>query len=231
MRKVEPFIDVYAVLGVPEDADQATIKQAHRRLAWRHHPDRAPTGQRAEATRRIQDINLAYGLVHTPTARARYDELRQARTRAVTPRGASPAGESGRGAVCGGWALQWDDIMREAGHWAGRWWRHNEAPLRRAAERAAKRARHTYVRVSSTITTVVYTWLGLTIAMAAQQLLQSSGLLPPLAGGLGGAIAGAVQGRDRMRVLEGHPPMQWPWAPVALWLFMLTLSLVHAATS
>lgn len=216
---MEPFIDAYAVLGVPEDAAQATIKQAHRRLAWRHHPDRAPVEERAEATRRIQDINLAYGLVHTPTARARYDELCQARTWAVASRDASPVGS------------QWDDVMRQAGHWAGRWWGRNEAPLRRAAERAAHRARHTYIRVSSTLTTVVYTWLGLMLALGAQQLLGSRGLLPPLAGGLGGTIAGTVQGRNRMRVMEGHPPMPRPWAPVALWLLALGLALAGEATS
>ncbi|MGH8902922.1 MAG: J domain-containing protein [Egibacteraceae bacterium] len=215
---VEPFIDAYAVLGVPEDATQATIKQAHRRLAWLHHPDRAPVEERAGATRRIQNINLAYGLVHNPTARARYDELRQARTRAVAAREASSVG------------TQWDDIMRQAGNWAGRWWRHNEAPLRRAAERAATRTRHTYIRVSSALTTVVYTWLGLTLALGAQQLLGSRGLLPPLIGGLGGTIAGTVQGRNRMRVLEGHPPMSRPWAPVALWLLALGLAFAGEAT-
>lgn len=222
---MEPFIDAYAVLGVPQDADQATIKQAHRRLAWRHHPDRAPAEQRAAATRRIQDINLAYGLVRTPTARSRYDELRQARTQAMAPPGASPAGKGGREAAAGGWGLQWDTIMRQAGHWAGRWWWRNEAPLRRAAERATKRARHTYTRVLSAVTTIAYAWLGLTLAVAVQQLLRSPGWLPPLVGALGGAIAGTVRGRDRMRVLEGHPPMPRPWAPVALWLLALALTL------
>lgn len=228
---MEPFIDAYAVLGVPEDADQATIKQAHRRLAWRHHPDRAPVEQRATATRRIQEVNLAYGLVRTPTDRARYDQLRQARTQAVTFREASPAAKGGPGAVVGGWALQWDEAMRQAGWWAGRWWRRNEAPLRRAAERAAKRARRTSLRVSSSVTTFVYTWFGVTLAVGAQQLLQSPGLLPPLVGGLGGAIAGTVQGRGRMRALEGHPPMRRPWTPVALWLLALALTLALEATS
>lgn len=220
---MEPFIDAYAVLGVPESANQAAIKQAHRRLAWRHHPDRAPAEQRAQATRRIQDINLAYGLVRTPTARARYDELRRARVLAY--REASPAGVGSQGTVTGGWGLQWDRIMRQAGRWAGRWWQHNEAPLRRAAERATRRARYTYIRILSVVLTVAYAWLGLTVAVAAQQLFRSPSLLPPLVGALGGAIAGALQGRDRMRVLEGYPPMARPWAPVALWLLALALTL------
>lgn len=48
----------YAVLGVPADADQATIKSAYRRLMSRHHPDRA--GDDPGATARAQAINDAY---------------------------------------------------------------------------------------------------------------------------------------------------------------------------
>lgn len=218
MTAARPFIDAYAVLGVPEDANQAMIKQAHRRLAWRHHPDRAPAEQRAEATRRIQDINLAYELVRTPTARARYDRLRHARDQAVVSHAADPAS-------AGGWGAQWEDLIRQAGHWAGRWWRDNKTPLRRAAERAATRARYTYVRLSSALTTVVYTWFGLTLAVAAKQVLRFPSLLPLVVGGLGGTLAGIVRGYDRMRVLEGHPPMRRPWIPVALWLLALGLTL------
>lgn len=37
----------YAILGVPADADQETIKRAYRQLARRYHPDLAgPREQR-----------------------------------------------------------------------------------------------------------------------------------------------------------------------------------------
>jgi hypothetical protein len=193
--------DAYAVLGVAPDASQAALKEAHRRLAWQHHPDRVAHADRAAATQRIQEINVAYGLVRTPAARARYDELRRQE----------------RGVL----AVDWDELMVQAGRWAGRWWSRNEVPLRRAGERAAKRAHRAAVRVGATATTIAYVWLGLVFALAAQQLAGSGNVLPPLVGAAGGAVAGTIQARDRLRALDGHPPMRLPWLPVAVWLGLL----------
>ena len=197
-------VDAYAVLGVAPTADQAELKRAHRRLAWQHHPDRVPPEDRDAATRRIQQINLAYGLVRTPSARARYDTLRRGWRAGLVPQ------------------VAWDDVMVQAGRWAGRWWRRNEEPLRRAA----RRARRTGVRVASIVTTVAYMWLGLVLAFAAQQLAGSGNPIPPLVGGLGGAVAGTAQARDRLRVLDGQPPSRYPWLPVAAWLGALGAVLV-----
>lgn len=58
-RPAAPRIEQdYALLGVPANADQATIKRAYRRLMSRHHPDRA--GDDPGATARAQAINEAY---------------------------------------------------------------------------------------------------------------------------------------------------------------------------
>ena len=40
--------DPYEVLGVPRDADGATIKKSYRKLAARYHPDQNPDDPAAE---------------------------------------------------------------------------------------------------------------------------------------------------------------------------------------
>src|SRR4051812_15969341 len=55
----DPDLDeICRVLGVPRDADAATVKKAYRALAVRHHPDRNPDD--AEARRRFDEANHAY---------------------------------------------------------------------------------------------------------------------------------------------------------------------------
>ena len=99
-------IDAYAELGVPPSASQADLKTAHRALVRRWHPDLVAPEQRDEATRRVQRINVAYGLVRDAAARAEYDRVRS------TP----------------GAAL--DRLTTAAGVWAGRWWARNAGALR-----------------------------------------------------------------------------------------------------
>jgi curved DNA-binding protein CbpA len=55
--------DHYRVLGVPRDADLATIRAAYRSLAKRYHPDLTaslPPGEHAEADTRMREVNAAY---------------------------------------------------------------------------------------------------------------------------------------------------------------------------
>jgi curved DNA-binding protein CbpA len=49
--------DYYAILGVPPDADERTIKQAYRQLARRFHPD---TRSEAGSTERFLEVQAAY---------------------------------------------------------------------------------------------------------------------------------------------------------------------------
>jgi curved DNA-binding protein CbpA len=59
------FMDAYKVLGVDYSADSAAIRQAHKRLAKQHHPDRFPVGsaEQQQATAHMAAINHAYGLI------------------------------------------------------------------------------------------------------------------------------------------------------------------------
>lgn len=58
-------MDAYKVLGVEYTADSSTIRQAHRRLAKQHHPDKFPGGsaEQQRATTRMAEINDAYRLI------------------------------------------------------------------------------------------------------------------------------------------------------------------------
>jgi DnaJ-class molecular chaperone len=49
--------DYYAVLGVPEDANEKQIKKAYRRLALKYHPDR---NKDADAVEKFREVSEAY---------------------------------------------------------------------------------------------------------------------------------------------------------------------------
>jgi hypothetical protein len=60
-------VDPYAILGVPEGADERELTAAYRGQAKRWHPDR---GGGEEAARRMAEINAAYDLLRAGVAHA-----------------------------------------------------------------------------------------------------------------------------------------------------------------
>ena len=68
--------DLYAVLGVAEDADSKSIKRAYRKLARELHPDTHPDD--AGAAERFKGVTAAYDVLGDETKRAEYDEFRRA---------------------------------------------------------------------------------------------------------------------------------------------------------
>lgn len=108
------FIDAYAVLGVPPDASPEELKAAHRELVRRHHPDHVPSGEQKAATRRVQQLNVAYGLVRDEQTRSRYDTVRR-RWMAQQATGADMA------AADAALASRWEELVGAAGRWAGAW--------------------------------------------------------------------------------------------------------------
>ena len=71
--------DLYKTLGVAEDADEATIKKAYRKLAKEFHPD--VTGNDKKKTERFKEINDAYGVLGDKEKRAEYERLKHAPVR------------------------------------------------------------------------------------------------------------------------------------------------------
>jgi len=71
--------DLYKILGVSEDADEATIKKAYRKLAKEFHPD--VTGGDKKKTERFKEINEAYDVLGDTKKRGEYERLRHAPVR------------------------------------------------------------------------------------------------------------------------------------------------------
>ena len=65
--------DHYRSLGILDDAEDIIIKAAYRALAQRYHPDKW-VGDKAEATKRMVEINEAYKVLSDPFQRKKYDE-------------------------------------------------------------------------------------------------------------------------------------------------------------
>jgi molecular chaperone DnaJ len=63
--------DYYEVLGVPREADAATLKRAYRELALKYHPDQNPDDPEAET--RFKEVSEAYTVLSDPETRMRYD--------------------------------------------------------------------------------------------------------------------------------------------------------------
>ncbi len=66
------FVDYYAALGLPRDADLAQIKKAYRTLARQYHPD---VSKAANAEAQFKNAATAYATLKNPEKRAAYDAL------------------------------------------------------------------------------------------------------------------------------------------------------------
>jgi molecular chaperone DnaJ len=65
----------YETLGIPREASAGRVKRSYRSLVKIYHPDRFPSdsAEKAEAEKRIRDINEAYSVLSKPASRMSYD--------------------------------------------------------------------------------------------------------------------------------------------------------------
>ncbi len=66
--------DYYSVLGVSAQATAKEIKEAYRRMAFAHHPDR--NRDNPAAVEAMKRVNEAYAVLSNPAQRREYDALR-----------------------------------------------------------------------------------------------------------------------------------------------------------
>src|SRR5256885_2225170 len=69
--------DYYEMLGVNRDADEEAIKNAFRRFAMKHHPDRNPDDPNAEEL--FKEASKAYEILTDADKRAAYDRYNRSR--------------------------------------------------------------------------------------------------------------------------------------------------------
>jgi molecular chaperone DnaJ len=101
--------DYYQVLGVTNNASDAEIKKAYRKLAMKHHPDRNPHNKDSE--KRFKEVKEAYEMLSDPQKRATYDQYGHAGV------GANMAGAGHQG--FGGFAEAFGDIFGDVSGRAG----------------------------------------------------------------------------------------------------------------
>jgi molecular chaperone DnaJ len=98
--------DYYDILGVSKNASDDEIKKAYRKLAHKHHPDKAGGDEK-----KFKEINEAYQVLSDKTKRQQYDQFGQT----FDQRGAGGgqgfggfdfSGFSAQGGPAGGWDFQ-----------------------------------------------------------------------------------------------------------------------------
>lgn len=67
--------DYYRIIGVPNDADERTIKKAYRSLTKKFHPDKAQAQglSKEESEKKMASINEAYEVLNDPEKKAMFD--------------------------------------------------------------------------------------------------------------------------------------------------------------
>ncbi|MCB0943429.1 MAG: J domain-containing protein, partial [Mycobacterium sp.] len=133
--------NLYDVLGVARDADQATIRKSFKKLARENHPDLKQDDP--AATERFKEISAAYEVLGDEEKRSLYDEFGEVslkpgfdaeRARQYKSMGGGMGGGFGGGGFgFGGESVSFEDLF-------GNLFRGGAAGGRRAAPRAARGA-------------------------------------------------------------------------------------------
>lgn len=72
--------DFYALLDIPQAANESEIRRAYRRTALKYHPDKIANPTPADIDR-FHTLQIAYDVLSDPSVRQLYDNAREARMR------------------------------------------------------------------------------------------------------------------------------------------------------
>ena len=92
--------NLYEVLGVPEDATEAQVRSAYRKLAIKYHPDKNPDDPEAET--RFKELTQAYEVLSDKQKRQAYD---------ARLKGGFQGGFEGLEDLFGGFSFNIEDIL------------------------------------------------------------------------------------------------------------------------
>ena len=101
--------DFYKALGVSENASEADIKKAYRKLSRKYHPDLNPDN--AEAEKRFKEISEAYDVLSDAKQREEYDQVRRYGAAGMGGMGGGFPGGFGGGASYGGQNINIEDLL------------------------------------------------------------------------------------------------------------------------
>lgn len=102
--------DLYAALGVSQDASASDIKKAYRALARKYHPDKAKSEEEKEENeRRFVEIAEAHEVLVDENARGEYDYHRQFASVGGRGRGSGHSGGGARPDATGGDGMYYYD--------------------------------------------------------------------------------------------------------------------------
>ncbi|MEB3238418.1 MAG: DnaJ domain-containing protein [Candidatus Sericytochromatia bacterium] len=95
MTMSAPTEDLYAILGVSEDADDAALKDAFRRLSRELHPDRyvGDVDKQEEVQAQFAKVSGAYNVLKDPEQRSEYDFTRRLLGNTQSAPSAAPASD------------------------------------------------------------------------------------------------------------------------------------------
>src|SRR5262245_64039792 len=107
--------DFYTILGVSRAASLDEIKSAHRELVKKFHPDLFPRAkQKAQANKKLQQINEAYATLSNPERRRQYDSRYPPRVTVVNPTRPAAKQDSSRSSGRPPVAPVWENLVRRA---------------------------------------------------------------------------------------------------------------------